>query len=134
MSAQKRNTAEWSSPVARRAHNPKAAGSNPASATSNLYGICHTGFFLYLCGFTGFQTAVKQRTFCVKMKGFLKLQIVSLQFRCSRYCKISQKGPQTEGFWEGRKSLIRWIAFLFSSSKTWEYRSVVAMEECPNRF
>ena len=72
MSAQKRNTAEWSSPVARRAHNPKAAGSNPASATSNLYGICHTGFFLYLCGFTGFQTAVKQRTFCVKMKGFFK--------------------------------------------------------------
>ena len=64
------NIAGWSSSVARRAHNPKAAGSNPASATSNLYGICHTGFFLYLCGFTGFQTAVKQRTFCVKMKGF----------------------------------------------------------------
>ena len=29
------NTAEWSSPVARRAHNPKVAGSNPASATSS---------------------------------------------------------------------------------------------------
>ena len=27
------NTAEWSSPVARWAHNPKVAGSNPASAT-----------------------------------------------------------------------------------------------------
>ena len=27
------NIAEWSSPVARRAHNPKVVGSNPASAT-----------------------------------------------------------------------------------------------------
>ena len=27
------NDAGWSSPVARRAHNPKAAGSNPAPAT-----------------------------------------------------------------------------------------------------
>ena len=26
--------AEWSSPVARRAHNPKVIGSNPVSATS----------------------------------------------------------------------------------------------------
>ena len=30
------NDAGWSSPVARRAHNPKAAGSNPAPAT-NLF-------------------------------------------------------------------------------------------------
>ena len=28
--------AEWSSSVARRAHNPKVVGSNPASATSNV--------------------------------------------------------------------------------------------------
>ena len=28
-----KNIAEWSSPVARRAHNPKVVGSNPASAT-----------------------------------------------------------------------------------------------------
>ncbi len=28
------NDAGWSSPVARRAHNPKAAGSNPAPATN----------------------------------------------------------------------------------------------------
>ena len=28
------NVAGWSSPVARRAHNPKAAGSNPAPATN----------------------------------------------------------------------------------------------------
>jgi hypothetical protein len=28
--------AEWSSPVARQAHNLKAAGSNPASATNTL--------------------------------------------------------------------------------------------------
>ncbi len=28
-------TAEWSSSVARRAHNPKVVGSNPASATKN---------------------------------------------------------------------------------------------------
>ena len=27
--------AEWSNPVARRAHNPKVVGSNPASATKN---------------------------------------------------------------------------------------------------
>ena len=27
------NIAEWSSPLARRAHNPKVVGSNPASAT-----------------------------------------------------------------------------------------------------
>ena len=27
------NIAEWSNPVARRAHNPKVVGSNPASAT-----------------------------------------------------------------------------------------------------
>ena len=31
------NIAEWSSPVARRAHNPKVVGSNPASATSEVY-------------------------------------------------------------------------------------------------
>jgi hypothetical protein len=30
------NDAGWSSPVARRAHNPKAAGSNPAPATNLL--------------------------------------------------------------------------------------------------
>ena len=29
----KHNIAEWSSSVARRAHNPKVVGSNPASAT-----------------------------------------------------------------------------------------------------
>ena len=28
------NIAEWSSPVARRAHNPKVGGSNPPSATN----------------------------------------------------------------------------------------------------
>jgi hypothetical protein len=31
------NDAEWSSPVARRAHNPKVGGSNPPSATINMY-------------------------------------------------------------------------------------------------
>ena len=30
----KLNIAEWSNPVARRAHNPKVVGSNPASATT----------------------------------------------------------------------------------------------------
>ena len=30
------NIAEWSSPVARRAHNPKVVGSNPASATKSV--------------------------------------------------------------------------------------------------
>jgi hypothetical protein len=33
-SARQLNDAGWSSPVARRAHNPKAAGSNPAPATN----------------------------------------------------------------------------------------------------
>ena len=32
------NDAGWSSPVARRAHNPKAAGSNPAPATKLFNG------------------------------------------------------------------------------------------------
>ncbi len=42
----KHNIAEWSSSVARRAHNPKVVGSNPASATKykiklfNLMKIC----------------------------------------------------------------------------------------------
>ena len=31
--------AGWSSPVARRAHNPKAAGSNPAPATNYPYAV-----------------------------------------------------------------------------------------------
>ncbi len=38
-------TAEWSSSVARRAHNPKVVGSNPASATKNKkssYSKCST--------------------------------------------------------------------------------------------
>ncbi len=30
------NIAEWSSLVARRAHNPKVGGSNPPSATTNV--------------------------------------------------------------------------------------------------
>ena len=31
--------AGWSSPVARRAHNPKVVGSNPAPATNQLKGL-----------------------------------------------------------------------------------------------
>ena len=38
------NDAGWSSPVARRAHNPKAAGSNPAPATN------FTEFTMWSCG------------------------------------------------------------------------------------
>ncbi len=40
--------AGWSSSVARRAHNPKAQGSNPCPATrikSSPYGEIHKGFF-----------------------------------------------------------------------------------------
>ena len=33
--------AGWSSPVARRAHNPKVVGSNPAPATNKLKGFQH---------------------------------------------------------------------------------------------
>ena len=36
-SAVKIHIAEWSSPVARRAHNPKVVGSNPASATTQKF-------------------------------------------------------------------------------------------------
>ena len=46
----KRYNAEWSSPVARRAHNPKVVGSNPASATKKKVGMFvnhkHTNFFI----------------------------------------------------------------------------------------
>ena len=36
-----KNNAGWSSLVARRAHNPKVVGSNPAPATIYLGGIKH---------------------------------------------------------------------------------------------
>ena len=39
--------AEWSNPVARRAHNPEVAGSNPVSATSLKYSP-KGGYFFYL--------------------------------------------------------------------------------------
>ena len=38
------NIAEWSSQVARRAHNPKVVGSNPASATTFLLKVKSFGF------------------------------------------------------------------------------------------
>jgi hypothetical protein len=41
--------AGWSSPVARWAHNPKVAGSNPAPAT-NLSGIWNLEFQIVLSG------------------------------------------------------------------------------------
>ena len=41
--------AEWSNPVARRAHNPKVVGSNPASATKTKRKRCECiSFFLFL--------------------------------------------------------------------------------------
>ena len=40
--------AEWSSPVARRAHNPKVVGSNPASAT-NKNTPKSTDFEVFFC-------------------------------------------------------------------------------------
>ena len=45
--------AGWSSSVARRAHNPKAAGSNPVPATNDCEGLeIFPSLFLYLlfCG------------------------------------------------------------------------------------
>jgi hypothetical protein len=43
------NIAEWSSPVARRAHNPKVVGSNPASATTkNPQPMRLVGFSLFI--------------------------------------------------------------------------------------
>ena len=40
------NVAGWSSPVARRAHNPKVAGSNPAPATITFLGARSGAFFV----------------------------------------------------------------------------------------
>ena len=42
----KQNSAEWSSLVARRAHNPKVVGSNPASATTKPVNQWLAGFFV----------------------------------------------------------------------------------------
>ena len=42
------NIAEWSSPVARRAHNPKVVGSNPASATTQSLNVLRSDFFFFL--------------------------------------------------------------------------------------
>ena len=38
MVSRRYQTAGWSSPVARRAHNPKVIGSNPIPATSGNFG------------------------------------------------------------------------------------------------
>ena len=43
--------AGWSSPVARRAHNPKVAGSNPAPATKKHKGIAKLRFPSFLSRF-----------------------------------------------------------------------------------
>ena len=45
-----KNIAEWSSPVARRAHNPKVVGSNPASATTKSTDSAESVLFLYCRG------------------------------------------------------------------------------------
>ena len=44
MHLNKQHSAGWSSLEARRAHNPKAAGSNPAPATN----VCNQPFLFYL--------------------------------------------------------------------------------------
>ena len=46
----KQNIAEWSSSVARRAHNPKVVGSNPSSATKKT--AYFRRFFLFLLTFS----------------------------------------------------------------------------------
>ena len=43
------NVAGWSSPVARRAHNPKVAGSNPAPATITFLGARSGAFLVARC-------------------------------------------------------------------------------------
>ena len=47
--------AEWSSPVARRAHNPKVVGSNPSSATKSVTVVdtISTTVIFYLFPFWG---------------------------------------------------------------------------------
>ena len=39
--------AGWSSPVARRAHNPKVAGPNPAPATTEMKASEESGAFVF---------------------------------------------------------------------------------------
>ncbi len=43
LAARLKVSAGWSSQVARRAHNPKVAGSNPAPATNILGGLANGG-------------------------------------------------------------------------------------------
>ena len=64
--------AEWSSSVARRAHNPKVVGSNPAPATINLLVGTHSGpyFFIstYPCGtISGQNWDKRDGGFCPKL-------------------------------------------------------------------
>ena len=51
------NIAEWSSPVARRAHNPEVGGSNPPSATRKEKITHRVVFFLSLIMERGVETS-----------------------------------------------------------------------------
>jgi hypothetical protein len=56
------NIAGWSSPVARRAHNPKAAGSNPAPATNYAKGIMtEISYNLWSCGVVAQHACLSRR-------------------------------------------------------------------------
>ena len=51
MGSKECNIAEWSSSVARRAHNPKVVGSNPSSATKIALEVqCFQGFLFFGIG------------------------------------------------------------------------------------
>ena len=54
-----KDSAGWSSPVARRAHNPKVVGSNPAPATTNMTGCIQPVIFLFVSKI--YQTVKKSR-------------------------------------------------------------------------
>ena len=58
-SLRKSNNAGWSSLEARRAHNPKVVGSNPAPAISFVY-MEYIGFFCYdtICSYSEFVNCI----------------------------------------------------------------------------
>ena len=64
------NSAGWSSLVARRAHNPKVVGSNPAPATKNKRMTCGNAGHFYLRGeFSGRKMFTPQPLFGVRKRG-----------------------------------------------------------------
>ena len=105
---QKVNIAGWSSLVARRAHNPKVVGSNPAPATTkHLDFIKMLFFFAYK---TRGRTAVRPLV-CV---------YIFYSIPCRR-CSASSSCSRAALRWSSRRSLLYWKyrSQPFSAMKAW---------------